>query len=184
MSEVSLKDIILSWKDQYGSDYTAETGTFKVIPTDSDTRKDLLGHLIKTLIENHQYKREDFSNMVRTQVIEACVNVYSKKKIKKQEWKEMVGNEYDMVLVGFFKIPIVEAKREEWESEGKPMPEALPPSFAKFADPENVDEIRKNAETSKISKIQPLDFKAIRENSDVLYDVEDEDLAKALGLKK
>lgn len=185
----SLKQIILSWLIQCGSDYTGDKGTFKVIPANYDVRRELIADLFKTLIANHGYTKEDLEmHSTKNAIIDACIPVHSKKKVNKKEWRSAVEFDYDYVLAGMFLVPILKAEKSEWDKEGKAMPETklaeLPDSVKKYANPQNILDIKQELEPKqKGTEIKELDFSKIKRDPNAIRDVDDEELLKELGLK-
>lgn len=95
LTETEFARFIVSWKNQMGEDIR---GRF-CVPIDRFARIEMFKNLIKSLIELHGYKEEDFEGKTYRMVMEASVNPNSE---RKEKWREAATTDWFDALDTFY----------------------------------------------------------------------------------
>lgn len=95
LTETELSRLLVSWKNQYGKEIKDRFH----VPVERSARLDMYKTLIKTLIELHGYKQEDFEGKTYRMVMEASIAPNSD---KKDTWRLSATSDWNDALDVFF----------------------------------------------------------------------------------
>ena len=173
LTSFELEKVFISWKSQYGEEGRDRHGTpYKCVPfKPAEARKQMYRILVQILIEQYNYDKEDFTEMLAIKVIDASTD-YSKDKSKLSGWKAHCRNDWLSFVDEIFPtvkndVKVAARVREE---------PVLQPEEVPF-DPAKMERIRKEVaeqEAMKGKGLFPKSNTVIDEDEDLLAGLEDE----------
>jgi hypothetical protein len=180
----SLREILISWVEEVGKEHISDKANFKYIPSNWIERRPLMAQLFETLIKNHGYTQDDLrSGSVRNAIVDKCLPSTKVKNIKinRADWKFYVESDYDFLLNAYFPIEILPAPDMDLFKDAEDIPKRKEKNenLEKYANPENLNEIKEELE-KKTPKIQPMDWSLVKRDPDAIRDVLDEDFLREL----
>lgn len=122
LSADDLKLLITLWKEEHGVQKTGRSGnTYIGIPNGIEDRRESLRYLIDTLVHKKNYKKDDFTIMVRNMIIESCVYSDWEEKKRLAKWRELVEIDVMVVIAEAFGEQEEFIKNERKEKKALPL---------------------------------------------------------------